>query len=62
MVYTTNNYIRLFHKAQTFMRRHRLGAPRETWGLRSPSALRIQYAGKKLIFFDDRADILNNEI
>ena len=62
MVYITKNYIRLSHKAQTFMRRHRRRKPRETWGLGLPSALRIQYDVKKLIFFDDCADILNNKI
>lgn len=44
------------------MHPYRLGAPREAWGLGSPSALSRQDDGKKLIFFDDRADILNNKI
>jgi hypothetical protein len=44
------------------MRRHPRRKPREFWGLGSPSALRIQYDGKKLIFFDDRTDILKNQV
>lgn len=36
MVYITENYIRLFYKAQTFMRRHRLGAPRGAWDVNRP--------------------------
>jgi hypothetical protein len=31
MVYITRNYIRLFREAQTFMRCHRPGTPREVW-------------------------------
>jgi hypothetical protein len=38
MVYITENYIRLFHKAQTLMRRHRLWRPGKViaWSRDSP--------------------------